>query len=1144
MSFNTDSASLTPVLINGEVFFRMANTGAMRPFLMSIVSHSDHWLFIASNGGITAGRKNPDSSLFPYYTDDKVTDNAELTGSKTIIRVQKENAERCWEPFSIRQEGLYSVTRNIYKNRTSNKIIFEEINQDLSLCFRYEWNFSSRFGFIKKSSLRNLSDGPVQVTVADGIQNIIPYGVGSDLQTRVSNLADAYKRAELDTASGIGLFALSAIIADKAEPSEALKTTIAWSTGLEQPVYLLSALQLPAFRQGLPVQTETDCKGERGAYFTVASFELAAAAAKEWMLVADVNQRHAAVIALAKLLAATSDIAEMIREDIAAGTAELLQLISHADGIQVTADTLQDTRHISNVLFNCMRGGIFDQQYTVSKKDFTAYLQAANNACAATHTALLQQWPEQFSCTALIDNTRSIGDAALLRLAMEYLPLRFSRRHGDPSRPWNKFSINLLHETDGSKLLDYEGNWRDIFQNWEALAHAYPLFTRNMITKFLNASTFDGYNPYRVMKNGFDWETIEPDDPWSYIGYWGDHQLIYLLKLLECQEQFFPGTLEQSFGESVYVYAHVPYRIKSYRDIVQDPKNTIDFDHAADKKIRARIDAIGFDGALLTNAQQQIQTVTFIEKILATTLSKLSNLVPGAGIWMNTQRPEWNDANNALVGNGVSMVTLCYLHRFLQFFLPLLERNQTASWEVSVEMSTFCRNIHAALHSNEPFLHQPLSDMDRKRITTALGEAGSDFRSLIHDNGFSGHQTTLPASMVLALFRLALVYTAHTIRCNRREDQLYHSYSLLYIRDDGFGIQPLDEMLEGQVAVLSTGSLEAGESLALLDALRNSKLYRADQQSYLLYPDKELPGFLQRNNIPASLVNQSALLQLLLQQKDSSILEQDIAGQYHFNGNFRNAGDLLEALKTLPAAFKPLAEQEREKIAGIFETVFNHKAFTGRSGTFYGYEGLGSIYWHMVSKLLLAVQETCLRAMRMGTDAAIIHQLVNHYYTIKAGIGVHKSPQLYGAFPTDPYSHTPRGKGAQQPGMTGQVKEDILCRIGETGMRIQDGKIGFDPVLLRSSEFIHNGTTAAYYDTTGNRQTLQLEAPALFFTCCGTPVIYTPATEDAITIHRTDGSSTVQQGCWLQKADSDEILERKGTIRLLAVQVSKQKLRS
>ena len=108
-------------------------------------------------------------------------------------------------------------------------------------------------------------------------------------------------------------------------------------------------------------------------------------------------------------------------------------------------------------------------------------------------------------------------DQNFKRLCYEYLPLKFSRRHGDPSRPWNKFSINTRNE-DGSKILDYQGNWRDIFQNWEALVHSYPEFIEGMIHKFLNATTFDGYNPYRVTKDGFDWETIEPDNPWSYIG--------------------------------------------------------------------------------------------------------------------------------------------------------------------------------------------------------------------------------------------------------------------------------------------------------------------------------------------------------------------------------------------------------------------------------------------------------------------------------------------------------------------------------------------------------------------------------------------------------------------------------------------------
>ena len=84
----------------------------------------------------------------------------------------------------------------------------------------------------------------------------------------------------------------------------------------------------------------------------------------------------------------------------------------------------------------------------------------------------------------------------------------------------------------------------------------------------------------------------------------------------------------------------------------------------------------------------------------------------------------------------------------------------------------------------------------------------------------------------------------------------------------------------------------------------------------------------------------------------------------------------------------------------------------------------------------------------------LIGKLLEHYYEISEGIGVHKSPTLYGAFPTDPYSHTPANKGAQQPGMTGQVKEDILSRFGELGVYVNNGKLLFNPRLLRVDEFL------------------------------------------------------------------------------------------
>ncbi|HMB96913.1 MAG TPA: hypothetical protein VKM36_00405, partial [Balneolaceae bacterium] len=656
-----------------ETWFKIDNHDSLRPFLISMVSDSNHWMFISSNGGITAGRKNSEFALFPYYTDDKLEDLADTTGSKTIFQVKTGNSLQIWEPFSERHQGFFKVNRNIYKNKYGNKVMLEEINHDLGLTFRYEWNSSNLYGFVKKSTVINSTDNKQEITVLDGIQNILPYGVNIDLQMRSSNLVDAYKRSELIKQTGLGIYALSAIIVDKAEPSEALKANVAWSFGLDNPSYLLSSLQLDRFRKGENIQQEEDVKGERGAYFIHSSIELPANSTKEWSIVANVNLDQPDVIQLNEELANRSELSVLVKKDINRGTQNLIKLVAGADGLQQSSDELQDSRHFSNVLFNIMRGGIFNYNYQIGKKDFIKYLRNANKEVYKQSGSFITGLQEEFDRFELNGLLSSCEDPDLIRISREYLPIKFSRRHGDPSRPWNKFSINTKDETDGTPILDYEGNWRDIFQNWEALAKSYPGFIEGMIYKFLNASTSDGYNPYRVTKDGFDWETIDPDDPWSYIGYWGDHQIIYLLKFLELYSSHNPSAFDELLTEPVFVYANIPYRIAPYEQILKDPKNTIKFDEQLDKEIRKKVQNLGADGALLNNKGGEIHRVSFLEKILVTTLGKITNFIPEGGIWMNTQRPEWNDANNALVGNGVSVVTLCYLRRFLKFFEPVIK---------------------------------------------------------------------------------------------------------------------------------------------------------------------------------------------------------------------------------------------------------------------------------------------------------------------------------------------------------------------------------------------------------------------------------------------------------------------------------------
>jgi hypothetical protein len=1099
--------------LDGERLYRIANCDAMPPFLMTLVSDSDHWMFVSSNGALTAGRRDPDHALFPYYTDDRIHDSQEHTGSKTILLVTRGERTSLWEPFSQRYESLWRVTRNLYKSVYGNKLIFEEINEDLQLSFFCAWMNSERFGFVRRSRLVNNAGEPVNVELIDGIRNIMPAGLTRRFQLEYSTLADGYKESELDPDTGLALFRLSSIPVDRAEPSEALRANMVWSQGLEPALRLLSTAQIGRFRAGQFLEQETVARGQRGAYLLNARVALAGGERKEWRIVADVDKDAAGV--------AEIDFGGDIDADIAQGSANLARIVASADGLQYTADELSRWRHFSNTLFNVMRGGLPGDGYRISREDFASFVEAANREVRSRHRAFLEALPETVVNDDLLNRAAASGDPDLERLAHEYLPLTFSRRHGDPSRPWNIFSIAVKDE-HGKKSLNYQGNWRDIFQNWEALALSFPGYIESMIFKFVDASTADGYNPYRVTRDGFEWEIADPHDAWSYIGYWGDHQAIYLLKLLEESARYHPGALAALLVRPVFTYANVPYRIRPYEELLKDPHNTVDFDAALHREIEERAATLGADGKCLAHCGGVPVRANLTEKLLVLLLARLVNYIPGAGIWMNTQRPEWNDANNALVGYGVSMVTLYYLRRFLSFCAELFGGSGCA--EVSGEVADLFHAVAAALEC-EPSAANP-----RKMLDT-LGSAGSIYRMRLYESGFSGQGALMPFAQIRDFCTLALRHIDGTIQENRRDDGLYHAYNLMRIADSGeIAIRRLYEMLEGQVAVLSSGALPLRECVALLDVLRASKLYRADQNSYVLYPDRRLPRFHDKNNVPAAEAEKSPLLNELLQSGDRSIVTRDAKGVIHFNAAFRNAGLLKEALRDLKAP-----DDEQQFILELYEEVFDHQSFTGRSGAFYKYEGLGCIYWHMVSKLALAVEELVERAVTADEDPALANRLRSHYREIREGIGVHKPPEAYGAIPTDPYSHTPGFAGVQQPGMTGQVKEDIIARLGEMGVTVEGGRIQFRPQMVDRREFLAEPKVFSFYDVHGEEKRLDLAKGTLTFTLCQVPVVAHCSAPARIEISRADGSKSVTDGLALDAAASAAIFERTGVVRRLDV---------
>jgi hypothetical protein len=709
--------------------------------------------------------------------------------------------------------------------------------------------------------------------------------------------------------------------------------------------------------------------------------------------------------------------------------------------------------------------------------------------------------------------------------------LTFSRRHGDPSRPWNLFQI-AVRDRAGRPLLDYQGNWRDIFQNWEALALSFPDYLEGMIARFLDASTADGHNPYRVTRAGFEWEVKDPRDPWSHIGYWGDHQVVYLLRLLDLSARYNPGRLDALLERPIFTYADVPYRIKPYPAQLADPKDTIEFDERAHQAAMDRAGRLGADGKLLLDRNEDPYRVNLVEKLMVLVLARMAAFVPGAGLWLNTQRPEWNDANNALVGHGASVVTLCHLRRFLTFFSALLPRE--TAFPVSIELAAAFDRMAETLASADG---DPRAEEQRRRLLDGLAGPWSDYRTRLYSEGFTGQRAPVAAAALRSFCDSALRHIDLTIAVNRRPDGLYHAYNLITIAPDRVRIRRLPEMLEGQVAVLSSGTLSAQAALDLLDALAASALHRSDQQSYLLYPDRELPAFLDRNRLPPDAVTSSPLLTALLSDPAAqpTLVRRDADGGVHFDGHLRNARTLGSTLDALAAGtLGPLVAAERRSLLELYERLFDHQSFTGRSGSFFKYEGLGSIYWHMVSKLLVAVQEV-IGAAPAGD--AVSGRLLAHARAIQEGLGVHKSPAVHGAFPIDPYSHTPAHAGAQQPGLTGQVKEDIIARFRELGVVVEGGELRFDPALLQPGEFLASPQLFRTCDREGRWRALQLPAGSLAFTVCQVPVVYHLSAEPFLRVIMSDASQMALAGLRLGPTLSRALFDRTGEIRHIDVWV-------
>ena len=117
--------------------------------------------------------------------------------------------------------------------------------------------------------------------------------------------------------------------------------------------------------------------------------------------------------------------------------------------------------------------------------------------------------------------------------------------------------------------------------------------------------------------------------------------------------------------------------------------------------------------------------------------------------------------------------------------------------------------------------------------------------------------------------------------------------------------------------------------------------------------------------------------------------------------------------------------------------------------------------------------------------------------------------------------------------MTGQVKEEVLTRFGELGVRVHKGAVHFEPGLLRAREFVAKPRSFRFLDVDGQWQELSVPQSGLAFTWCQVPFVYQLDDSAAakVTLTLDDGSQQALAGLALPAESSAELFLRSGRVR-------------
>lgn len=459
----------------------------------------------------------------------------------------------------------------------------------------------------------------------------------------------------------------------------------------------------------------------------------------------------------------------------------------------------------------------------------------------------------------------------------------FSRKHGDPERDYNFYSLAPEFYSQGN------GNYRDVNQNRRNDVLFVPEAGLFNVKMFMNLLQLDGYNPLGVQGTTFTIDTDAADSLLERYVLSGQEELKEILahnftpgavvmriqqeevKLLVGEEEFLTKLLELSqqhieavFGEG-YWSDHWTYNfdlIETYLSVYPDRLQELLFEDKTYKyyespayvlprhekygltekgtirqygAIKVEKHSIRFEQSNWKTVDGRIYETNLAQKLLNLVLVKFTTLDPfGMGVEMEANRPGWNDAMNGLPGVfGSGMSETVELVRVVRF----LKKNLTKSVSV-LDVS------HALYQGVTATLSKELSLFDQWDEMTSLRE---DFRKKIQGE-ISGIEMVLEVGETVEFLELIErklldgIDRAKSHHGGMLPTYLYYEvsdhemlegrscYGLQAVRAKAFELKKLPFFLEAPARYYKIGSREENQELYQL--VRSSGIYDQVLKTY------------------------------------------------------------------------------------------------------------------------------------------------------------------------------------------------------------------------------------------------------------------------------------------------------------------------